>query len=166
MEWRTDIFVDHNLRSFSEIHKHETQEALRIFPMRLWVVGYERPPTAPPSSSVRLSTSSSSDSSSPKDKGKGKARANSPLDGGDESAATGTSGKKDKDKNEYEIPSWRIEDPSTSQAYRLPIIHFEGEVRTPNPDAVNGPGTTTVLRQMKGSVRAIGGGAVRWSMVS
>jgi hypothetical protein len=45
-----------------------------------------------------------------------------------------------------------------SLVYTLPVIHLEGESRGSDVDA-------TVLRHVKGTVRMITDGAVRWSLV-
>jgi hypothetical protein len=45
-----------------------------------------------------------------------------------------------------------------SLVYTLPVIHLEGESRGSDVDA-------TVLRHVKGTVRVITDGAVRWTLV-
>lgn len=45
-----------------------------------------------------------------------------------------------------------------SLVWKLPVIHIEGESKGSDMDS-------TVIRQVRGSVRMIGDGAVRWSLV-
>lgn len=52
----------------------------------------------------------------------------------------------------------QFEDPATSLIYKLPIIHIEGEARGSDMDEM-------VIRKVQGTVRMIGDGAVRWSLV-
>jgi hypothetical protein len=51
------------------------------------------------------------------------------------------------------------DDPSKSLVYKLPIIHFEGEARI--SDRI-----VQATRLVSGTVRMIGDGTVRWSMVN
>ncbi|KAM6499062.1 hypothetical protein JOM56_004570 [Amanita muscaria] len=114
----------------------ETDEAIRLFPHKLHVTGYS-PPPAFPSPSSSLPSSPSSLSTSPVD--------TALIDGcGDETTN----------------PDALI--------WHLPVIHFAGESRlleSANGNGHwNGPGE--FVRQIRGSVRMIGDGAVRWTMTS
>lgn len=65
---------------------------------------------------------------------------------------------KGKDTGNDSSPSSQEEDLSGLLCYRLPIIHIEGESRGSDEDA-------NMRRYVSGTVRMMGDGSVRWSMV-
>ncbi|THV07828.1 hypothetical protein K435DRAFT_741185 [Dendrothele bispora CBS 962.96] len=119
----------------------EIQETCRVFAITLRVIGYERvsAPLALPSTS---------------------ASRNNGKDDESEHQGSASSGKgkgKGKEKATEEESNGAAD--YNPLVYLLPVIHFAGEFRGSDVD-------THAHRRARGTVRMIGDGAVRWTMIS
>ncbi|KAF5349791.1 hypothetical protein D9758_010186 [Tetrapyrgos nigripes] len=141
MDYRDLLFL--NLRASkpqtqSPNTAEDIQETCIVFPMDIAVIGYSRV-QAPPA--LPAATSSNTSPSQNEEKGKGKAKADDLVDNDTDTPVPGNTST--------------TQQPYNPLVYTLPIIHITGKYS----------GSQHVIRVARGTVRMIGDGAVRWSLI-